>query len=165
MAVNEHERHSIIICRLKLNERNDAFIPFLLYSLIDILHFAIFIQLWEIYTFFLQCIVMKIKFKYCWSTFLPISTKRTITSGFKLIAHINEDHGIHVYFVSDGWWFMFLNATFNNILVISWQLVLLLEEIGVPGENLRDVASHWQTLSHNVVSKRSRHKRGSNSQL
>jgi len=88
MAVNEHERHSIIICRLKLNERNDAFIPFLLYSLIDILHFAIFIQLWEIYTFFLQCIVMKIKFKYCWSTFLPISTKRTITSGFKLL-HIS----------------------------------------------------------------------------
>jgi hypothetical protein len=30
-----------------------------------------------------------------------------------------------------------LNATFNNISVISWWLVLLVEEIGVPGENHR----------------------------
>ena len=30
--------------------------------------------------------------------------------------------------------FMVLNATFNNILVISWQPVLLMEETGVPGE-------------------------------
>ena len=29
-----------------------------------------------------------------------------------------------------------LNTTFNNISVISWQLVLLVEETGVPGENL-----------------------------
>jgi len=28
------------------------------------------------------------------------------------------------------------NATFNNISVISWRSVLLVEEIGVPGENL-----------------------------
>jgi hypothetical protein len=27
-----------------------------------------------------------------------------------------------------------------------------MEETGVPGENHRPVASHWQTLSHNVVS-------------
>ena len=39
---------------------------------------------------------------------------------------------------------------FNNISVISWQLVLLVEETGVPRENHRHVASHWQTLSHNV---------------
>jgi hypothetical protein len=26
------------------------------------------------------------------------------------------------------------------------------EETGVPGENHRPAASHWQTLSHNVVS-------------
>ena len=30
--------------------------------------------------------------------------------------------------------FMVLNATFNNISVISWQSVLLVEESGVPGE-------------------------------
>ena len=27
------------------------------------------------------------------------------------------------------------NATFNNMSVMSWQFVLLVEEIGVPGEN------------------------------
>jgi len=30
---------------------------------------------------------------------------------------------------------MVFNATFNNISVISWRSVLLVEEIGVPGEN------------------------------
>jgi hypothetical protein len=34
------------------------------------------------------------------------------------------------------------NATFNNIAVISWQSVLLVEETGVPGENHRPAASH-----------------------
>jgi hypothetical protein len=33
-------------------------------------------------------------------------------------------------------------ATFNNISVISWQSVLLVEETGVPGENHLPVASH-----------------------
>ena len=47
---------------------------------------------------------------------------------------------------------MVLNVTFNNISVISWQLVLLVEETGVPGENHQTVESHWQTLSHNIVS-------------
>jgi hypothetical protein len=28
----------------------------------------------------------------------------------------------------------------------------LVEEIGVPGENHWPITSHWQTLSHNVVS-------------
>jgi hypothetical protein len=34
-------------------------------------------------------------------------------------------------------WFMVFNTTFNNISVISWQSVLLVEETGVyvPGEN------------------------------
>jgi hypothetical protein len=30
---------------------------------------------------------------------------------------------------------MVFNATFNNISVLEWQSVLLVEEIGVPGEN------------------------------
>ena len=34
------------------------------------------------------------------------------------------------------------NATFNNISVISWWSVLLVEETRVPGENHRPVASH-----------------------
>ena len=45
---------------------------------------------------------------------------------------------------------MVFNATFNNISVISWRSVLLVEETGVPEENQRPVASQ---------------ERGSNSQL
>ena len=37
---------------------------------------------------------------------------------------------------------MVFSATFNNISVISWQSVLLMEETRVPGENHRTVASH-----------------------
>jgi hypothetical protein len=58
-----------------------------------------------------------------------------------------------------------LTTTFNNITVISWRSVLLVEETGVPAENHRPVTSHRQTLSHNVVSSTPRHKQGSNSQL
>ena len=45
-----------------------------------------------------------------------------------------------------------LTPLFNNISVISWRSVLLVEETGVPRENHRPAASNWQTLSHNVVS-------------
>ena len=38
--------------------------------------------------------------------------------------------------------FMVLNATFNNITVIWWRSVLLVEETGVPRENHRPAASH-----------------------
>ena len=54
---------------------------------------------------------------------------------------------------------MVFNATFNNI------SVLFVEETEIHRENQRPVASHWQTLSHNVVSNTPRHERGSNSQL
>jgi len=37
---------------------------------------------------------------------------------------------------------MVFNTTFNNISIISWWSVLLLEETAVPGENHRPVASH-----------------------
>jgi hypothetical protein len=53
--------------------------------------------------------------------------------------------GFKILFV----FFMVFNATFNNISVISWS-GLLVEETGGP-ENHRPVASHWQTLSQNVV--------------
>jgi len=38
------------------------------------------------------------------------------------------------------------------------------EETGVPGENYRPDASHWETLSHNVVSSTPCHEWDSNSQ-
>jgi len=62
-------------------------------------------------------------------------------------------------------WFAEFNAKFNNISVISWRSVLLVEETGVPGEKHRPVASHLQTFSHNVVSSTPRHERGSKRQI
>jgi len=52
---------------------------------------------------------------------------------------------------------MVFNVTLNNISVISVLLVedwsvLLVEETGVSRENQRPVASHWQTVSHNILS-------------
>ena len=44
---------------------------------------------------------------------------------------------------------MVFNTTFNNFLVISWRLVSLLEQIGVPGERSREethtlpIPTHW----------------------
>jgi hypothetical protein len=42
------------------------------------------------------------------------------------------------------------NATFNNISVISWWSVLLVEETEVPRKK-QPAVSHWQTLANNVV--------------
>jgi len=47
---------------------------------------------------------------------------------------------------------MVFNATFNNISVASWRSIWLMEETGVTGVNHRPAASHWQSLSHKVVS-------------
>jgi hypothetical protein len=51
-----------------------------------------------------------------------------------------------------GFGFIVFSTTFNNISVILWRSVLLVEETGGPAENHRPAASHWQTLLHNVVS-------------
>ena len=45
-----------------------------------------------------------------------------------------------------------LNATFNNISLISWRSVLLVDETEEPGEYYRPTICHLQTLSHNGVS-------------
>jgi len=57
---------------------------------------------------------------------------------------------------------MVFNATSNNNSAISWRSLLLVEETGGSGENHRPTASHWQTLSYNVVSSPPRHERESN---
>jgi len=38
------------------------------------------------------------------------------------------------------------NATFNNISVISWWSVVLVEATGLPRENQWPVARHWHIL-------------------
>ena len=61
-----------------------------------------------------------------------------------------------VHLTISGFWFVLwclANVTFNNIAVISWRSVLLVEETGIPRENHWPVASHWETLSHNVLSR------------
>jgi hypothetical protein len=47
---------------------------------------------------------------------------------------------------------MVVNAIFNNISAMSWRSVSLVEKTRVPRENHPSAESHWQTLSHNVVS-------------
>jgi len=60
---------------------------------------------------------------------------------------------------------MMFNATFNNILVLLWWSVLLVEETRLP-EKITDLLQVTdKTLSHNVVSSTPRPERGSNSQL
>ena len=44
-------------------------------------------------------------------------------------------------------WFMMFNATFNNISVILWQSVLLVEETGVPGKTI-DLSQLIDKLDH-----------------
>jgi hypothetical protein len=47
--------------------------------------------------------------------------------------------------------FIVFHATFNNISVIPWQSVLLVEETGVPGENHRPVAVQSVPITTDVV--------------
>jgi hypothetical protein len=47
----------------------------------------------------------------------------------------NNYQSMLVCFFKIWLWFMVFYATFNNISVISWWPVLLVEETGVPGEN------------------------------
>ena len=58
---------------------------------------------------------------------------------------------VNIYFTQlSGLGVMVFNATFNNISVILWRSVLLVEETG----------SHWQILSLNVISSTHHHERG-----
>ena len=72
---------------------------------------------------------------------------------FIVLAHWNNSLQIMLH--SALAWFSFImpNATFNNISVISWQSVLLVEETGVTGENHQPVTCHWQTapLRHIIL--------------
>jgi hypothetical protein len=61
--------------------------------------------------------------------------------------------------------FMVFNSSFNNISVISWRSVLLVEETGIPWENHWLIESYWQTLSHKVVSSTPRNTQDSNAKL
>ena len=57
---------------------------------------------------------------------------------------------------------MVFNATFNNISVVSWRSVLLVEETGLPVETTDLPQVTDKHLSHNVVSSAPHNKRDSN---
>ena len=59
----------------------------------------------------------------------------------KKVIYLNH-HQKHTVFVYHVVCLMVFNATFNNISVISWQSVLLVEETRGPGENHRPVVRH-----------------------
>ena len=56
---------------------------------------------------------------------------------YKMSLQMSQGITFYIVFVC----LMVFNTTFNNISVISWRSVLLVKEIGVPGENHRPVAS------------------------
>ena len=109
--------------------------------------------------------------KEAWAAFSSadiIITLLEVGSEKKMDIYIKKDDTKNLYahlLYIEGYGFMVFNATFNNISVTSRRSALLVWETGVPAENHHSVASHWETLSHNVVSSTPRHERGSNSQL
>ena len=62
--------------------------------------------------------------------------------GLANVCDQNHAMEIHLSCFKVGIWFMVFNATFNNISVLSWRSVLLVEETGVPGENHRPATSY-----------------------
>jgi hypothetical protein len=52
----------------------------------------------------------------------------------------------YLYYSHTGIWALDIHVSY-----------IVAEENGIPGENHRPVTSHWQTLSHNVVSSTPRH--------
>jgi hypothetical protein len=86
-----------------------------------------------------------------------ISSRTFVCYGFHITASdfIFSIQCLFIVFVC----LMVFNATFNNILAISWRSDFLVEKTGWPSENHRPVASHWQTITTNAVSSNSAHAR------
>ena len=58
-----------------------------------------------------------------------------------IFSHKNQTN-TQTYTNKKGSKIMVFNATFNNISVISWRSLLLVEETEAPGKN------HWPAVSH-----------------
>jgi hypothetical protein len=99
-----------------------------------------------------QCSLTHLYFIWLFWYFRKLNSSRWFISNkwyqwFLMVLHI------HHKFVS----YLFLNRNFifeRFILILGRRRgsFLLMEEIGAPRENHRPAVSHWQTLSHNVVS-------------
>ena len=68
----------------------------------------------------------------------------TVLGLYYQIVGLDRHHhrAINFQFVGVRVMIMMLNATFNNISVISWRSVLLIDETRVPGEKHQPSASH-----------------------
>ena len=133
-----------IICRITLDQYHPSALKALWMILVsrDDTDFAMYYSLYN--TLLVVCILYyKKTIKYIWS-----NHSRSIHILSNFINNLLNNKRKLIGFV----WFMVFNATFNNISIISWWSVLLMEETGAPGENHRHAGSHWQTLLHNVVS-------------
>jgi hypothetical protein len=86
-----------------------------------------------------------------------ICNKELLYKYSKYVSSLDASHGTDTYIFIFRMRVWCLTPLSTNISVISWWWVLLVEEIGVPGENHRLAASHWQTLSHNVLWNTHRH--------
>jgi len=72
--------------------------------------------------------------------------------------------GVHVLFMLFVFVYLYWGPTRfpHHMMFVSFNMTGT--TVGT-GENHRPIESHWQTLSHNVVSSTSCHERGSNTQL
>ena len=98
----------------------------------------------------------RLKFNYFQRSSKNFGTYLIGSSPFRNVLHRIEVYhfrvmSLDIHIVVLGLGVIVFNATFNNISFISWRSVFLVEETSVPRENHRPAASHWQTLSHNVV--------------
>jgi hypothetical protein len=70
--------------------------------------------------------------------------KTVVNMCFDEVSKISQDTTVYNMVDIDCFFvcLVVFNATFNNISIISWRSVLLVEETEGPGENHRPVASH-----------------------
>ena len=105
-------------------------------------------------------------YKYCPDNvdFYNNKWNRTIDTNIVVIQCSDNYAGILriVYIRARGLWCL---PPLSTIFQLYRDFVLLVEETRVHGENRRPVASHSQTLSHNVASSTPCDERDSNSQL
>ena len=115
------------------------------------------------YLFGKHLIYIRIWDLFCWG---EISTQKCLTNGMMLFNRQSTTTDLKLFWICiiEKGVIVFI-TTFNNISVISWQSVLMVEETRIHGENHRPAICHWQTLSHNVVSSTPRYNWNSNSQL
>ena len=104
--------------------------------------------LWLNLTYIRYIFILAINRVYRWKK-KDIHMSVSVLAVYVLYSYIQNPYWVCIYRpILCIFWFMVFNATFNNISVILWRSVLLVEETG---ENHWPVTSHWQTLSHNVV--------------